>query len=121
MKDEEIIRLFLERSENALKEAERTYKNYCKYIALNILGNDEDAEECTNDALTAVWNSIPPQRPSNLKTYMGKLVREISISRWRKNHAAKRAPSDLPMLEQEIVVIVLTFHGEISLHTAEII
>ena len=90
MKDEQIVELFWKRSEEALSETQSKYEKYCIYISWNILGNNQDAEECVNEALNAAWNSIPPQKPSNLQAYIGKLVREISISRWRENHAAKR-------------------------------
>jgi len=102
MKDHEIVNLFWERSEDALTETQRVYQKYCSYIAFHILGNQEDADECVNDALHAAWNSIPPKKPENLKTYLGKLVREISVSRWRETHAAKRTPSEYLLSLEEI-------------------
>ena len=107
MKDEEIVGLFWERSEKAVEETQRKYNNYCTYISRNILGNDQDAEECVNEALHAVWNSIPPQRPGNLQAYIGKLTREISISRWREEHAAKRCPGDFILSVDEIAEIAV--------------
>ena len=77
MKDEQIVELFWKRSEEALSETQSKYEKYCIYISWNILGNNQDAEECVNEALNAAWNSIPPQKPSNLQAYIGKLVREI--------------------------------------------
>ena len=49
MKDEEILRLYRERSETALTETERQYGALCGTIARNILRNRQDAEECVND------------------------------------------------------------------------
>ena len=77
MRDDEIIGLFFERNEDAVAEAKKGYEKYCKYIATNILRDAESADECFNDVLLAAWNSIPPQKPSNLGTYLGKLTREI--------------------------------------------
>ena len=94
MRDETIVRKFWDRNEDAVTEAKKHYDAYCLYIAENILFNKQDAEECFNDALLAAWNSIPPQRPENLKTYLGKLTREIAIDRWRKNKAQKRAAAE---------------------------
>lgn len=91
MKDDQIVQKFIDRDEEAIAESRKNYETYCLRIAENILYNKEDAEECFNDALLAAWNSIPPQRPNNLKTYLGKLVRQISIDRWRKNNALKRS------------------------------
>ena len=67
MKDCEIVRLFRERDEAALSEAKKKYESYCSYIAMNVLGDRLDAEECVNDALLAAWKSIPPHNPENLK------------------------------------------------------
>lgn len=102
MKDEEIVELFWKRSEDAVEETQRAYKNYCGTIAFQIVGSREDAEECVNDALAAAWNSIPPQKPEDLKTYMGKLTREISISRRRRERAQKRTPGEYQVSLEEI-------------------
>lgn len=94
MKDEELIRKFHNRDEDAITESKKQYEAYCLYIARNILSDGQDVEECLNDALLAAWNSIPPQNPKNLKTYLGKLIRETAIDRWRKSKAQKRIASD---------------------------
>ena len=57
---------------------------------MNILGDRMDAEECVNDAYLACWNSIPPESPQQLLLYVCRIVRNISISRHRKNTASKR-------------------------------
>ena len=63
MQDNEIIELFWQRSEEALRETEQKYGRYCLSIAMGILGDLEDAEEVVNDVLLKTWNNIPPQRP----------------------------------------------------------
>ncbi len=78
MEDREIIRLFLARDENAIKELDKKFRPLAKHIAFNILGNEEDAEECINDAYYAVWNNIPPADPNSLPAYLGTIVRNIS-------------------------------------------
>lgn len=107
MKDEEIIELFFQRSDKAVEETQSKYGRYCAYISKNILGNDEDAEECVNEALHAVWNSIPPEKPDNLKAYFGRLTRNISISRWRDRHSAKRCPGEFSVSLEEIEEIAV--------------
>ena len=94
MKDEVLVRRFLERDELALAEARTRYGAYCLAVARNICPEPGDAEECLNDALLATWNSIPPQEPEDLKTYLGKLTRERAIDRWREARAKKRTPPD---------------------------
>ncbi len=71
MEDGEILALFEARSERALEELSGKYGKLCGQVAENILKNRSDAEECVNDALLASWNTIPPQRPDPLKTYVG--------------------------------------------------
>lgn len=90
MTDKEIVGLFLQRDEKAMKEAENKYKNYCTAVAERILGDREDAEECWNDVLMAAWNSIPPKEPDNLKFYLGKIARNNAIKRLDFLKAQKR-------------------------------
>lgn len=90
MKDNEIVELFWSRDESAISAAADTYGNYCLTIAYNILGSREDAEECVNDTYLKAWNSIPPQRPTRLSTYLGKITRNLSIDRMRLLSAKKR-------------------------------
>lgn len=90
MDDKKIIELFFKRSENALKETESKYGTYCSYIANNILCSNEDSEECTNDALISVWNSIPPQMPTSLKAYIGRITRNLALNRIKAIRAEKR-------------------------------
>lgn len=90
VEDGRIIELFNLRDERAVAEAEQKYGAYCRSIALNLLDMREDAEECVNDALHAAWNAIPPEAPRSLKTYLGRVVRNLSVSRWRSQHAKKR-------------------------------
>ena len=75
MEDSKIIELFYERSEQAIIELSKKYDRLCNKIAKNILGNSLDAEECVNDAYLGVWNTIPPQKPNPLITYVCKIVR----------------------------------------------
>lgn len=90
MTDGEIVKLFLKRNEAALEHTRTKYGSYCRSIAFNILHSGEDAEECVNDSLFNAWNSIPPRKPRNLRTYMGKLVRNVSINRFEHYSAQKR-------------------------------
>ena len=90
MDDKEIIEMFLAKNEKAIEELDKKYRPLVRNIAFNILGNEEDAEECINDAYYALWNNIPPANPDPLSTYLGKIVRNISISRYNSNLAKKR-------------------------------
>jgi RNA polymerase sigma-70 factor (ECF subfamily) len=90
MDDSEIINLFFERSEQAIIELSKKYGKVCKKVSQNILNNVSDAEECVNDAYLGTWNSIPPQRPNPLLTYVCRIVRNLSIKKYHMNTAVKR-------------------------------
>ena len=105
MKDEEIINLYLNKSENAIYETEKKYGKYCEYIAYNILQDKEDTKECINDAFLNVWNAIPPQRPKILKAFLGKITRNLAINRYEKKKAKKRGGTIEAVLEELEVCI----------------
>lgn len=90
MDDKTIIRLYLQRDEQAIEKTQTKYGAYCYRIAKNILSVSEDAEECVNDAWAAAWNTIPPTIPVSLKAFLGKIIRDISINRYLRDHAQKR-------------------------------
>ncbi len=92
MENKQIIDLFFERNENAIKETEVKYGKLCMSIAMNILGNSEDASECVNDTYLGVWNAIPPERPNNLKAFVSKIARNYALKKLAYNGAVKRSP-----------------------------
>ena len=90
MDDREIIKLFFERSEEAITELSDKYGAVCSKIAFNILNNEQDAEECVNDAYLGVWNSVPPQNPNPLLSYVCRIVRNLAVKKYHTNTAIKR-------------------------------
>ncbi len=90
MEDKDIIKLFFDRSEEAVAALNKKYGSLCRSIAYNVLKSREDAEECVNDTYLSVWNSIPPESPTRLSAYVGRIARNKSLSRYRKNTAAVR-------------------------------
>ena len=90
MDDKQIIRLFFERSEQAITELSQKYGDLCMKIARRILNDHQDAEECVNDAYLGAWNSIPPQSPDPLRSYICRIVRNRSLKKLRTNSAIKR-------------------------------
>ena len=90
MKDEEIINLYWSREEKAINETDKKYGNYCKKISFNILQNKEDSKECVNDTYLETWNSIPPQRPNLLKSYLARITRNLALNQYEKRKAKKR-------------------------------
>ncbi len=102
MDDNSIVDLYWQRSEKAISETHKKYGSYCFSIAYNVLANNEDAEESVNDTYLATWNKLPPHRPSILATFLGKITRNISISRWRSRSANKRGGGEIILALDEL-------------------
>lgn len=90
MEDNKIIDLFFERSEQAIIELSKKYGKVCMKISMNVLNDVQDAEECVNDSYLGAWNTIPPERPNPLLSYVCRIVRNISINRYKQKTATKR-------------------------------
>ena len=101
MKDHEIVDLYWARDERALTETQHKYGAYCHSISMNILNSEPDAEECVNDTWVAAWGSIPPKKPAVLRTYLGKLTRNIAINRL-KSHKRKKRNAEFVMSLSEL-------------------
>lgn len=103
LEDNCIIDLYFSRDEDAITQTEIKYGNYCYCIAHNILSNREDSLECVNDTYYSAWNAMPPQRPSVLSSFLGKITRRISIDKFRKNTAQKRGMGEMPLTLDELL------------------
>lgn len=90
MEDTAIIELYWARNEDALTQTDLKYGPMCRSLAFSILSDREDSEECVNDTWHKAWDTIPPQRPDSLRAYLGRIVRNLSISRLRRRTAQKR-------------------------------
>ena len=102
MEDEQIVSLYWQREESAIRETETKYDRYLTKIAYNILSDYEDSRESVNDTYLAAWSSMPPHRPSILSTYLSKLTRRISIDLFRKKNSAKRYASEYAVSLDEL-------------------
>ena len=100
MEDREIVALYFARCEAAISETDKKYGRYCRYIARNILGDDGDAEEVTDDTYVKLWNSIPPSKPDPLKPYIGTVARRLAINRYEARGAKKRSAEVELVLEE---------------------
>ena len=106
MDDVQIVHLYWDRNEQAIHATSDKYGNYCTSIAMNILGNKQDAEECVNDTYLSTWNSVPPHRPNNLRAFLGKITRNLSFNRYKYNRTGKRGGGELSMVLQELSDLV---------------
>ena len=90
MEDAQIVELYWARDESAIAETDQKYGAFCHTVAYNVLAVREDAEECVNDTYQRAWEAMPPQRPAILRAWLGKIVRNLALNLWNKNHAQKR-------------------------------
>ena len=100
--EQKIIQGLFERDEAALQEIERCYASLCRKAAERILGEEESAKECWNDLLLDVWKSIPPFEPRSLKAFLLQRIRQIAITRLRKETARKRGGGELTLALEEL-------------------
>ncbi len=91
MEDQQIISLYFDRSDSAIRETDKKYGAFCRGIAFNITHDRLDCEECVNDTYLRTWDVIPPTRPQSLRAFLGRIVRNLSLDRQRRKTAAKRS------------------------------
>lgn len=111
MEDSEIVTRFWNREESAIALCEKNYGNYCRSIAMRILEDALDAEECVNDTYQAAWDSIPPNKPAMLSAYLGKLTRRISLKRLRSRNTQKRGNGQVALSLEELAECIPGGHG----------
>jgi RNA polymerase sigma-70 factor (ECF subfamily) len=121
MEDSEIVALYWTRDEQAIAETDGKYGPFCRSLARNLLGSPEDAEECVSDAWLEAWNSMPEEKPSLLRPWLGRVVRLNAIDRWRSAHRQKRfgGVEDL-VLELEDCVPASSDDPQRALETSEL-
>lgn len=90
MNDADIIGLFWARSETAIRELSNRYDRLARSVAMNILHDRQDTEECMNDSYLGMWNALPPQRPKVLPAFFTALTRNVALKRYRYRSASKR-------------------------------
>ena len=106
MEDEQIVALYWARKEQAISASAEKYGAYCQSIAVNILQNQSDAEECVNDTWFRAWGAMPPQRPKILSAFLGKLTRNLSFDRYRALHRHKRGGYEMDLVLDELAECV---------------
>lgn len=106
MTDNDIIELYMRRDERAIAATQNIYGKYCEKIARNILGDEQEAQECVNDTYLKAWENIPPERPQIFAAYLAKITRNNALSRYRRNTAEKRGRGTVPLILDELSEIV---------------
>ena len=112
MDDKQIVDLYFERNEAAIKETEQKYGKYCYAIAYNILQDRGDSEECVNDTYLNAWNARPPQRPNRLATFLGRITRNLSLNRYAQKTAEKRGGHATELALDELAECIPSGEGD---------
>lgn len=102
MEDAAIVDLYWQRSDQAIPETDRKYGPYCHTIAYNICTNHEDAEECVNDTWFRAWNLMPDKRPSALSAFLGAIIRNLALDRYRRRTRQKRGGGETELALDEL-------------------
>lgn len=97
-----IVELYWNRDQTAILRSQEKYGPQCHTLAHNILHSQEDAEECVNDTWLKCWQSIPPQRPKSLKSFVGRIVRNLALSVLRAETAQKRGGGQVQLALDEL-------------------
>ncbi len=102
MDDTQIVDLYWARSHMAIQASSQKYGGLCRSIAMNILGDPRDAEECVNDTWLGAWNAMPPQRPLRLGAFLGAITRNLACDAYRVRRSEKRGGGQLPLVLEEL-------------------
>ena len=90
MEDLQIIELLFRRSELAITALQQQFGGLCRSVISNILPDSRDVEECISDTYLRVWNSIPPQHPTRLDSFIARIARNVALDRFDYNTASMR-------------------------------
>lgn len=102
MEDKDIVNLIYNRKQEGINELKSKYNSELIKISYSILNNSADSEECVNETYFKVWKTIPPYKPTYLKSFVSKITRQISIDKYRGNHRRNLKESSLNELDYEI-------------------
>ena len=102
MSDEQIVELYWQRDERAIRETDRKYQHFLLTVAHNILRDAQDCEECLNDTYLGAWNAIPPARPKVLQAFLATIMRRTAIDGYKRKKRQKRIDSELTVALSEV-------------------
>ena len=100
MEDLQIIDMFFQRNPQALAETSRKYDCYLNRVSYNILHSREDAEEVVQDTYFRAWNHIPPEKPAELRYFLSRITRNLSINRLEYYMAKRRNPGAMAVFSE---------------------
>lgn len=100
MNDAEILALYLQRNENAIRQTDAVYGRRLHGLSKRIVNSHEDAQECVSDTYMKAWETIPPQRPNYLFAYLARICRNLSLDRLEWWSASKRSATVVSLTQE---------------------
>jgi RNA polymerase sigma-70 factor (ECF subfamily) len=120
MSDEQIVELYWQRDEQAIKETDIKYKSFLLSVAYNIVGDTRDSEECLNDTYIGAWNAMPPARPTLLQAFLATIMRRTAIDRYKARKRQKRVASELTVSLFEVEEFIADDDGYPEVNAKEL-
>ena len=102
LSDDQIVALYWQRDEQAIKQTDIKYRKFLLSVAYNIVHDTCDSEECLNDTYIGAWNSIPPARPTLLQAFLATIIRRTAIDCYKARKRQKRLTSELTVSLSEV-------------------
>lgn len=99
--DKEIVALYWQRNEEAIRVTSDKYGKFLYRIAYNIVHDHADCEECQNDTYHSVWHAIPPTRPKSFRAFIARIMRNIATDKYYEKTSKKKIPSELTVSMDE--------------------
>lgn len=112
MDDSRIIELYFARDERAITETRTSYGRLLMAVAMGILHDSLDSEECESDTYLKVWQTIPPTRPTYFSAFLTKITRNLAINRLRDR--TQRRPLGPELIYEEICEAIPDTSGDIT-------
>ena len=108
LSDDQIVALYWQRDEQAIKQTDIKYRKFLLSVAYNIVHDTCDSEECLNDTYIGAWNSIPPARPTLLQAFLATIIRRTAIDCYKARKRQKRLTSELTVSLSEVEDFIAT-------------
>lgn len=112
MDDLRIIELYNSRDESAIAQTAAKYGAYLNTIAYNILQDSMDSEECVSDTYLRAWNAIPPAVPRVLRTFIGRITRNLALDMYSARTAQKRGGGEVDACLDELAECLIDEAGK---------
>ena len=92
MDDNQIVELYLQRDERAIRESAEKFGSRLRALAYGITEDPQTAEECENDSYLQAWNAIPPHEPRTyLYAFLARITRHLALNCCRDRARLKRS------------------------------